>query len=139
MIIQAVALSFKLESLLAIHDFSADTFKIALYNADTASLDQSTTSYSAAGEIAGAGYAGGGLALTQMPGFPTIIGSSAGVRFQDAVWSGASFSADGALIYNATKGNRAVMVLGFPTRQSAVSGVFRVRFPLVLPPIVQIT
>ena len=50
MITQTLTTSFKTELLQGIHDFSADTFKIALYTSD-ASLGADTTAYTTTGEV----------------------------------------------------------------------------------------
>ena len=137
MIAQAVCTSFKLEVLKAIHDFTTDTFKMALYNVSSASLGAATAAYTSTGEITGPGYVAGGLTLARSAGQPAVFATLfAGCRFDDAIWLGATFVADGGLIYNASKANRAVMALAFPTTQSPVAGKFTVRFPASLDPIV---
>lgn len=50
MIIQTLTTSFKTELLQGIHDFSTDTFKIALYSS-TADLSADTTEYTSTGEV----------------------------------------------------------------------------------------
>lgn len=62
-IVQGACTSFKEELLQAIHDFTSDTFKIALYSS-SASLGPNTTVYTAVGEISGTGYTSTGKALT---------------------------------------------------------------------------
>jgi hypothetical protein len=52
MIVQGQTTSFKEELYEAIHNFTTDTFKIALYTAN-ATLNQDTTAYTATGEITG--------------------------------------------------------------------------------------
>lgn len=52
MIIQTLTTSFKTELLQGIHDFSTDTFKIALYSS-TADLSADTTEYTSTGETTG--------------------------------------------------------------------------------------
>lgn len=54
----ALCTSFKKELFEAVHDFTSDTFKIALYSS-SASLDATTTAYSASNEISGTGYSAG--------------------------------------------------------------------------------
>ena len=109
MIAQTLTTSFKEQLLLAVHDFSTDTFNIALYTA-SANLGADTTVYSATGEVTGSGYVAGGIALTGTT--VTVSGTTAFVDFASAVFT-ASVTARGALIYNATKGNKAVAVLDF--------------------------
>jgi hypothetical protein len=53
-ITQAMATSFKVELLNGQQNFSANTFKLALYTS-SASLDENTTAYSATNEVASAG------------------------------------------------------------------------------------
>ena len=61
--------SFKQELLVGTHNFTTttgDVFKLALYTS-SASLDASTTAYSATNEVANSGsYAAGGGALTNV-------------------------------------------------------------------------
>jgi hypothetical protein len=126
--------SFKVDCLSGVVNFAAGTpytYKIALYSvANGASLDATTTVYTASGETTGTGYSAGGLALTitQVPtssGTPT---TTAFLNFANAVWSGASFSADGALIYNSNTGH-SVAVLNFGSTKTVSSGTFTVQFP----------
>lgn len=124
-IYQTLTNSFKQEVFEAVHDFTADTFKIALYTS-SANLDQSTTEYTATGESSGSGYTAGGLALTGTT--VTLSGTAAYIDFADATWSSASFTARGALIYNSSKSNKAVAVLDFGADKVA-NGNFVVKFP----------
>ena len=124
-IFQTLVNSFKVEVLEAVHDFSTDTFKLALY-VSTANLGAGTTVYGTGGEVVGTGYTAGGVTLTG-----TTVQSSGGtayVDFGDATWNPASFTARGALIYNASKGNKAVAVLDFGADKTA-SGTFVVQMP----------
>lgn len=130
MITQTLTTSFKVELLQGVHNFgptSPNTFKIALYSS-TADLNANTTVYSTTGEIVGTGYTAGGLTLT-ISQSPTSGGTTtAYVNFNNAVWTGASFVAAGALIYNSTQSNKAVAVLNFGNDKTA-SGTFTVTFP----------
>ena len=122
--------SFKQELLTAEHDFAVagHSFKMALYD-DTATLTAGTTVYTASGELAAAGnYTTAGNALTNIA--PTATGTTAFCDFDDEVWSTATFSAMGALIYNDTHAtDAAVVVLDFVTLQTATAGDFTVQFP----------
>lgn len=106
---QAMCTSFKLEILQGVHDFSTDTFNIALYSA-SASLGPATTAYTATGEVSASGYTAGGEALTVTS--VTSSGTTAYIDFADVSWT-AAITARGALIYNASKSNKAVAVLNF--------------------------
>lgn len=132
---QTVTTSFKVEILQAVHNFGpagADTFKIALFNANAA-LGPSTTEYSTTNEVTGTGYVAGGevLTISQTPtaGLNTQQVPTAYVSFANAVWSGASFTARGALIYNSTQGNKSVAVLDFGSDKTVVNQTFTVTFP----------
>jgi hypothetical protein len=122
--------SFKVEILKAIHDFTASTgheFKMALYTS-SATLGASTTAYSATNEISGTGYTAAGNVLTQVT--PTSSGTTAYTDFDDESWTSASFTANGALIYNNTaSGDPAVCSLAFGSDKTVSSGTFTVQFP----------
>jgi len=125
MIIQTLTNSFKSELLQGVHDFTTDTFKLALYTS-SASLGADITVYTTTEEIIGTGYTTGGNSLTAIG--PNIDGTTAYVSFEDAVWTSTSFSTTGGLIYNATKSNKAVAVLNFGSTKTA-NGTFTVQFP----------
>jgi len=134
-IVQAFCTSFKKQLLEGVHDFrvvGGDTFKIALYT-EAANLNSTTLAYSATGEISGAGYTAGGLALTNIG--PTEYNLAGVCSFQTATWAGATFSARGALIYNTTPDhsytNPACLVLDFGTTRFAVNNRFEVQFPQI--------
>ena len=122
--------SFKQEILQGIHDFTAstgDTFKLALYT-NSATLDASTTAYSASNEVSGTGYSAGGGTLTNVT--PTTSGTTAFTDFADLTFSAASITARGALIYNNTAaGDPAVVVLDFGADKTSTSGDFTIIFP----------
>ena len=108
-IVQTTTTSFKAELFQGVHNLTTDTIKIALYTA-SANLNADTTVYSLSNEVTGGGYTAGGVVLTG-----TTISSegyTAYVNFNNAVF-GASVTARCALIYNASKGNKAVAVLDF--------------------------
>ena len=104
---QAVCNSFKKELLESKHDFAngGDTFKIALFTS-SASLGASTEDYSTSNEItntSGSAYSAGGLALTGQSVTGGTSASTAYVDFSnDPQWTSASFTANGAMIYNTT-------------------------------------
>ena len=135
---QTLATSFKVEILDGIHNFgvgvirastAADTFKIALYST-LATLDAATTVYTSLNEVTGTGYVAGGntLVISQAP-TSTSSETVAWLNFANSSWTSASFSADGALIYNSTQGNKAVAVLNFGSTKTATSQTFTVTFP----------
>ena len=133
---QAMATSFKVEILNGIHAFgttmvrgatTADTFKIALYTS-SASLDDTTTAYSATNEVSGTGYSAGGNTLT-VSQVPTSTGTTAFLDFADTTWSSATITANGALIYNSSQSDKAVAVLAFGGDKTSTNGDFTIVFP----------
>jgi len=127
-ITQAMCTSFKQELMQALHNFSSggNAFKIALYTS-SATLAASTTAYTTSGEVVGTGYTAGGLTLTNVT--PTTSGTTGYTDFGDAQWTTATITARGALIYNSTSSNRAVVVLDFGSDRTSTAGDFTVVFP----------
>ena len=125
-ITKAIVTSFKTEVLQGVH-LAADTYKIALYTS-TATLDATTTVYSATNEVVGTGYTAGGATLS---GYSvTLSGTTAVLDWTtDPSWASATITARGALIYNSTKSNKAVYVLDFGADKTSTSGTFTVVLP----------
>jgi hypothetical protein len=131
MIAQTLTTSFKTQLLTATHNFTAstgDTFKMALY-LSTASLGESTTVYTATGEITDTGYSAGGIALTAVT--PTSSGTTAFTSFSAATFTSVvSTVIAGALIYNSSKSNKSVAVLDFGgLKTSSVATPLVITFP----------
>jgi hypothetical protein len=122
---QTLTTSFKQDILLGVHDLETDTIKMALYLA-TADLGAATTVYTTTGETSGTGYTAGGETLTGV----TVLtsGTTAYVDFADPSWDPAAFTARGALIYNASKSNKAIAVLDFGSDKTATT-IFTVQMP----------
>jgi|TARA_R100001443_G_scaffold88129_1_gene94647 hypothetical protein len=136
-ITSAVCSSFKSELLSGKHDFDSsggDTFKIAMFTS-SASLGASTTDYSTSNEItnsSGTAYTAGGKALTNQG--VTLDSTTAYTDFADVSWTSASFTANGAMIYNTTTDGGsgttdAVCVIAFGGDKTVSSGTFTVQFP----------
>jgi hypothetical protein len=136
-ITQTMCTSFKVDCLSGLANFAAGTpytYYIALYSiVGGAALDATTTSYTGTvGEVSGAGYFTGGAALSiYVP--PTSAGTpttTAYMSFYPISWTGATFSADGALIYNnSLSGKNSVGVLNFGGTKTVSSGTFTIQFP----------
>jgi hypothetical protein len=133
---QALATSFKVEILNGIHAFSttvirastsADVVKLALFTS-SASLGASTTAYSTTNEVSGTGYTAGGQTLTVVA--PSASGTTAILDFNDVTWTSASITANGAMIYNSSQGNKAVAILAFGGDKTATGGSFTIQFPV---------
>lgn len=124
--------TFKQELLQAEHNFGSagHTFKLALYD-NTPTMNASTTDYtsSTSGELAATGnYATGGGTLTNVE--PTLDTSTGITDFADEVWSTATFTSYGALLYNDSHASKAaVCVLWFNGAKTATAGDFTVQFP----------
>jgi len=126
---QAMCTSFKQELLTGTHDFTnstGDTFKIALFTS-SATLGAATTAYSTSNEVSGTGYTAGGNTLTNVT--PTTSGTTAFTDFADTTWSTATITARGALIYNSTDSDKAVVVLDFGSDKTSTAGDFTIQFP----------
>ena len=131
-ITSAICTSFKQELLVGTHNFTAtsgDTFKIALFTS-SATLGASTTAYSTSNEItnsSGTAYTAGGATLTSVT--PTTSGTTALCDFADVSFTSASFTANGALIYNDDQSDKAVAVIAFGSDKTVTSGTFTIQFP----------
>jgi hypothetical protein len=110
------------------YNFSADTFKIALYTG-AATLNESTAAYVATNEVVAAGYTAGGEILT-VSVTPTTgnSGNITYLSFNNVSWSSA-LTTRGALIYkfNGTT-NPSVCVLDFGGDKTSRT-LFQVQFP----------
>lgn len=135
--------SFLGEVLTATHNFgvapiraatTADTFKGALY-LTSATVDASTTAYTATGEVTGTNYSAGGVTVTNAT-VPASTNSSAtaGVAYWTPsasisytnVTLTTSFNA--MLLYNSTQSNKAVGVYTFGN-QTITAGTFALTMP----------
>ena len=130
-ITQAVCNSFKVEILKGLHDFTATTgnaFKLALYD-NEATLSKSTTAFQQTDEVGASGtYAEGGGALTSVT--PTLSSDTAVCDFNDVSYTSASFTANGAVIYNdSASGDPACAVIAFGGDKTVSSGTFTIQFP----------
>ena len=140
--------SFKQEILVEGHNFTngADSFKLALFSSNSASLGKGTTVYTAPssanavptntlevsqsqtdGGSSNTGYTAGGNALTSTT--PVLSGDTACVKFADTSFTSATFTARGCLIYNSTNSNKAVCAVNFGADKTVTSGTFTVQFP----------
>ena len=131
-ITSAICTSFKVELLKGTHNFTAttgNTFKIALYDSD-ATLGAGTTAFSTSEEItntSGTAYTSGGATLTSVT--PVASSTTAVCDFADVSYTSASFTANGALIYNSSDSNAAVCAIAFGSDKTATNGTFTIQFP----------
>ena len=158
-ITSAICNSFKQELLVGTHDFTAttgDTFKLALFTS-SATLGAGTTAFATTNEISGTGYTSGGATLTSVTpttdystseeitntsgtaytaGGATLTNSGVSLSsttaftdFADVSYTSASFTANGALIYNDDQSDKAVAVIAFGGDKTVSSGTFTIQFP----------
>jgi len=132
-ITSAVCTSFKVELLKGVHDFTAttgNTFKIALFTS-SASLGAATTAYSTSNEItnsSGTAYTAGGATLTSVT--PAASSTTAVCDFADVSYTSATFTANGAMIYNdSASGDPACVIVAFGSDKTVTSGTFTIQFP----------
>ena len=128
----AMCTSFKSELLGGTHDLDTDSIKLALIKASPAgTYGAATTNYSDVtgntDEATGTGYSAGGQVLDGAT--ISIAGTTAIVDFTDEIFANVTLSADGCIIYNASKTNRAICTIDFGGTVSATAGDFTVEFP----------
>lgn len=99
---------------------SSDVYKIALYG-ENAHITPLTETYETSGEVSGQGYEKGGMVLE---GYTAgVDGMTACITWaKNPVWKNATISAQGALIYNASKRNKAVVVVEFGKVVTSTNG-----------------
>jgi hypothetical protein len=125
MIIHGIALEAKKALITGVHQ-PGDDYRIAFYSA-AAKIGPTTKAYTTEGEIKGVGYTTGGVALK---GHRTgIIGKNAFITFDDVILKSATFSAAGAMIYNASKNNAALIVLNIGSEKHVYNSTFELKFP----------
>ena len=135
---QAMTTSFKTELLNGIHSFgtsvvrastTADSYKSALY-LSSATINASTTAYTATGEVSGTNYTAGGVSVT-FGTAPTATGTTAYVTpSASIVFSNVTLTTafDAILLYNTSQANRAVSVHTF-TSQTITAGTLTLTMP----------
>ena len=135
-ITQTATTSFKVELLQAVHNFgptSPNTFKVALYTG-AANIGPTTTVYDSTNEVPnGNGYTTGGntLTISTSPTSGNNVSNvpTAYISFNNTSWTNATFTCRGALIYNATQGNKSVAVLDFGSDKTVSNDTFQIIFP----------
>jgi hypothetical protein len=127
-IVQGSTTTFAQNLLNGNENFTTGTYYIALYTGN-ASLDNSTTAYTATNEVVGTGYTAGGIPLV-ISVTPTVDNTynSCYISFANAIWSPAAFTCRGALVYNYTT-KAACFVLNFGS-DKICSSSFTVQFPV---------
>jgi len=113
---------------------TTDTLKAALYLA-SATVNASTTAYSASNEVSGTGYVAGGVTVTNATApNSTNASATAGVAYwtpsasitYTTVTLATAF--DAVLLYNSTQSNKAISVHTFGS-QTITAGTFTLTMP----------
>ncbi len=123
-----VPYAFPVELLSKTHDFTSDTFKLALYTASP--YTTASTVYVVTSESSGTEYSAGGNTLAGNA--VSNVADIATVDFTDSVWGDptpATFSAAYGALYNSSASNKLVVILDFGGTKSCSNGTFTVTFP----------
>ena len=106
---------------------AADVYKMALYT-NAATLDASSSAYSATNEVAAGGaYFTGGPTLSGTT--YTLTAGTASIDWADPVWAASTITARGAMIYDSSKSNAAIAVFDFGSDIVSTNGTFTVNIP----------
>ena len=130
-ITQEICNSFKTEILTGTHNFTAaaQTIRIAMYTS-AATLNKSTTAYSATNEVGNSGTYVAQTASQNLTSVTPVLSTDTAVcDFSDISWTTATITARGALIYNNTQANKAIVVLDFGADKTSTNGTFTITFP----------
>ena len=131
--------SFKTELMNGVHAFGTsvvrgstakDSFKAALFLA-SATINKSTTAYSATGEVSGTNYTAGGVAVTNANAPANASDVTFWTPSASFAWTGVTLATafDCCLIYNSTQGNKAVAAYTFSS-QTVTAGNFTLTMPV---------
>ena len=128
----AMCTSFKSELLGGTHDLDTHSIKLALIKASpTGTYGTATTNYSDvtgnSDEASGTGYTAGGQVLDSVT--ISTDGTTAIIDIADEVFTSATVSADGCVIYNASASNAAICVIDFGGTKTSTNGDFTIQFP----------
>lgn len=140
---QAICNSFRVELMNGVHQFGSptivsrgsltapttDTFKAALYLA-SATVDSTTTAYSATGEVSGTGYTAGGVTVTNATAPSNTTSTAFWTPSANFAWTTVTLSTsfDCCLLYNSTQSNKAVAAFTFGA-QTVTAGNFTLTMP----------
>jgi hypothetical protein len=135
-----ICISFVQELFEGVHVFKAsggDTFKVALIrsaSAGSGTYGPHTTNYSDvtgnSDEASGTGYSTGGAELTpQADPHKDETNHGVYIDWADPSWPNSTVTACGALIYNSSKSNKAVMVISFSGDQTTSNTEFLITLP----------
>ena len=124
-----MTMACKVDLLNGVHQ-PGDTYMLALYG-NIATLNSFTEAYVKEGEAKGKGYIAGGKPLS---GFHVETeGSRAYMCWdRDVRWANATLRARHALVYNKSKGNRAMTILDLGEEAASTNGNWDITLPEML-------
>ena len=147
-IVTALSNAFKLELLKGKHDLDNHEIRVALIKENpSGTYDATTVAYSELGadQASGTGYTGTFDAITtgaraliasdDVGGintqYPKVVGTTAILDFDDAVFTNVTVQADGCILYNkdADSAANVIAVFDFGGTVSATAGDFTIQFP----------
>jgi hypothetical protein len=128
----AMCTSFKSELLGGTHDLDTHSLKLALIKASpSGTYGAATTNYSDVtgntDEASGTGYTAGGQVLDNVT--ISTDGTTAIIDIDDEVFTSATVSSDGCIIYNSSASNKAIAVIDFGGTKTSTNGDFTIQFP----------
>lgn len=129
MITGGLCTAAKRDFLMGVHQ-QGDDYRIALYTTEANLSPLDVEFYTSVGEVQTKGYTAGGKSLQgyvcRVEGAAAMLGWE-----HDPQWQNVTIRAAGALIYNASRDNRALAVIQFDEVTTSSNGNFRVRMPPV--------
>ena len=134
-ITSGINIIFKKDVMLEQHNLPSDTLKIALVSSSgSASNGGPNTLASISGEVSGtsdgsgnSGYVTGGTTVSNVT--VSNVSSSGVVDFDDVQWTSVTFTARGAVMYNATNSNKVIAVYDFGGDKAVTNGTFQLTIP----------
>jgi len=116
---------FKANLMNKVVDLEADTIKVALYN-NSHSFTATDTDYTTDNELATAGgYTQGGVTLA---GKAVTEAATTKWDATDSAWTGATFTAYHAVIYDSTAGNDLICSIDFGGAKTVAAGTFTIQW-----------
>ena len=106
-----------------------DTLKLALFTS-AVTFDASSVTYNNTNEVVGAGYTEGGVTLAYSANQPELFTNTMTLNFANPTpWTSASFTANGACIYNSSKSNLIISTHAFGSDRVVTDGTFTITMP----------
>jgi len=119
--------SFKLGLMQGVHDLSADTVNVALMDGSHAfAAGDVNWAAVSANDMTGAGYTAAGATLASAT--LTTTANTAVWDANDVSWTGATFVASHAFLYNVTDSSSSIVSIDFGGAQTVSAGTFTIQW-----------